>query len=190
MKFPKEVATQSKAEPAADSEPTFPDDMGKADLRAAITEYQEWCADHYDELEIDLDGIPVEVSTQMKRTAGKVAHVKHTGEIKYIRYAFKAYQKWGWKQFSETIRHELIHVHTVQNYRQGGHGYRFKALVEPLETTRHCESFAVEDAKYILYCSECDTDVAHRYKRSKTVTEPERYRSKCCNAPLRVETNR
>lgn len=173
-----------------DGEPVFPDDMSQRELLAAIEEYQEWCAEHYDALQIELDGIPVEVSTKLKRTAGKVAHVKGTDEVKYIRYAVKAYEKWGWEQFTETIRHELIHVHTIQNYQRGGHGQLFKNLVRPLETHRHCESFASSEAKYHLRCSECDELVAERFQRSKTVKHPERYRSKCCREPLRVEVNR
>jgi predicted SprT family Zn-dependent metalloprotease len=174
----------------SDSEPSFPDDMGQAELKAAITKYQEWCNDHYDELDVDLDGIPVEISTKMKRTAGKVKWINGSDQVKLIRYAFKAYQKWGWEEFAKTIRHELIHVHTVQNYSKGGHGRLFKRFVDPLNTHQHCETFAENEAKYILRCSDCVGVVAYRHKRSKTVKNPEKYRSKCCNASLQVEHNR
>lgn len=184
-----EPEPEPNPEPTDDGEPTFPDDLTPHKLRLAIEEYQEWCNDHYDVLDVDLDGIPVEVSNKMKKTAGKVCHVKGSDRVKYIRYAFKAYKKWGWEQFAETIRHELIHVHTVQNYQKGGHGRLFKIMVEPMDTHRHCETFAEDDAKYILYCTDCDKDVAHRFKKSKTVKNPDKYRSKCCNAPLRVEHN-
>lgn len=182
--------TEPKPEPETDeSEPTFPDDMTQPELKEAIDVYQRWCNDHYDVLNVDLDGIPVEVSDKLLKTAGKVAHLPGSGKVKYIRYALKAYQNWGWEQFAETIRHELIHVHTVQNYQKGGHSRLFNMLVEPLETTRHCESFSKDEAKYVLFCTECDKDVAHRYRKSKTVKRPEKYKSKCCNASLRVETN-
>lgn len=189
-----ETETEPEPEPEPESdggenEPTFPQDMGQVELKSAIEKYQDWCAEHYDVLEVDLDGIPVEISTQMKRTAGKVAYRKGSDDIKHIRYAFKAYQNGGWQDMAETIRHELIHVHTIQNHKVGGHGRKFKRLVEPMDTTRHCESFATDEAKYVLYCSNCDDVVAHRYQKSKTVKNPEKYNSKCCGASLRVENN-
>lgn len=180
---------EPEPEPQSNTEPTFGDHMTTPDLKDAIIEYQEWCGDHYDVLNVDLDGIPTEVSHKMKKTAGKVARIKGSSEVKYIRYAYKAYQEWGWEKFASTIRHELIHVHTVQNYQKGGHGRLFKTLVGPLDTHRHCEKFATDEAKYVLHCTDCDKDVAHRHKRSKTVKQPEKYRSNCCNAPLRVENN-
>ena len=191
--LPPKTTTQPKAEPEPEtdnSEPTYPDDLTPHKLRLAIEEYQQWCADNYDVLDIDLDGIPVETSTKMKKTAGKVAAIKSSDEVKYIQYAYKAYQKWGWEQFASTIRHELIHVHTVQNYKRGGHGKLFKSLVEPMNTHRHCESFSTDEAKYHLFCTECDKLVAHKFRRSKTVKRPEEYQSRCCKAPLRVEKNR
>jgi SprT-like protein len=203
MKFPtpkdhNQTATTTEPAPEPETagddhseEPTFGDDLGRGDLLAAIETYQEWVADSDKyPVDVDLDGIPVEVSDKMKRTAGKVCHVKGSDRVKYIRYAYKAYQKWGWEKFAETIRHELIHVHTVQNYQKGGHGRLFKNLVRSMETHRHCETFAEEDAKYLLFCEDCDSITARRFRKSKTVKNPGRYRSKCCKAPLRVEQNR
>jgi len=154
--------------------------LEKTELKNAIREYQEWCNQNYDVLDVDLSDIPVEISIKLKRTSGKVAWINGTSEIKYIRYAFKAYQKWGWEKFAETIRHELIHVHTIQNYQKGGHGRLFKMLVDKMDTTRHCESFCEDEAKYILQCSECDKEIGRRHKRSKIVKQPWKYDSKCC----------
>ncbi|TQQ81873.1 hypothetical protein EWF95_02745 [Halonotius roseus] len=170
-----------------DEEPTFSDSMTDAELEAAIREYQEWVAENYP-LDITLEGIPVDISTRLKRTAGKVSHIRGSDNVKRIRYAKKAYQKWGWEKFAETIRHELIHVHTIQNHQTGGHGRLFKAKVPDLDTTRHCESFASDDAKYKLFCTGCGTKVAEYFKKCKTVKNPDRYRSKCCKESLRVET--
>ncbi|WP_179233939.1 SprT-like domain-containing protein [Halorubrum halodurans] len=163
--------------------------MSRTELVEAIRTYHKWAADHYP-IDVDVEAFPVEVSDKMKKTAGKVLHMKGSDTVKCVRYAFNAYQKWGWEQFAETIRHELIHVHTVQNYGRGGHGSPFKRLVKPLDTHRHCETFSEDEAKYILYCKECGEIVAHRFRKSKTVKHPEKYRSKCCNAPLRMEDNR
>lgn len=169
-----------------DDEPSFGDDMNQHELKQAIETYQEWCAEHYP-IDVDLDGIPTEISTRMKSTAGKVCYNKGDFRVKYIRYALKAYQKWGWDELASTIRHELIHVHTVQNYEKGGHGRLFKRMVPKMDTSRHCETFAEDDAKYILFCKECDAEVVRRFKMCKSVKNPGRYRSKCCQAPLRVE---
>jgi len=189
VKFPPIPGESNESNPESTDEPTFGDDMSRSELQAAIVEYQEWCSENYDEIDVDLDGIPVEISTKMKRTAGKVASQRATGNVKFIRYAMKAYQKWGWDQFAETIRHELIHVHTIQNHKKGGHGRLFKRFVKPLETHQHCETFAEEEAKYLLFCTECDRKVGQRFKRSKIVKQPGSYQGKCCNAPLRVESN-
>lgn len=185
-----EPETETEAEPDTDTqpkpEPHFSDKFNHKDLKSAIEEYQDWCNQHYDVLDVDLDGIPVEISDRMTKTAGKVSYIKGTDEIKYIRYAYKAYQKWGWEKFAETIRHELIHVHTVQNYQKGGHGRLFKMLVDPLDTHRHCESFTKDEAKYILRCTDCGNDVGHRHRESKIVKKPQKYRSKCCSSPITV----
>lgn len=178
---------ESKTDSNSD-EPTFGDGMNETELKNAIVEYQFWVAENYP-LEIDLNGIPVETSNRMKKTAGKVSSIRGSGTVAYIRYAVKAYQKWGWDQFAETIRHELIHVHTIQNHRKGGHGRLFKKHVADLDTHRHCESFARDEAKYILTCSECDKVVAERFKKSKTVKQPHRYRSNCCGSALEVNAN-
>lgn len=183
----KSKSTETKTETETDDEMSFPDDMNRHELKTAIRKYQEWCNENYDALDVDLDGFPTEISDKMKRTAGKVAHKKRTGIVSYVRYAFKAYKEWGWEKFAETIRHELIHVHTIQNHQVGGHGYHFKQMVEPLDTHRHCEKFSQDEVKYLLYCTGCDEQIGERFKRSKTVSQPEKYSSKCCGESLRVE---
>lgn len=187
MSFDLEAAKAINDE-ESDSEPCFGDEMNGSDLKEAIKEYQSWCSNHYDDLEVDLSDIPVEISHKMKRTAGKVTFQKATKDITVIRYALKAYQEWGWEKFAKTIRHELIHVHTLQNHDKGGHGRLFKSLVDPLDTHRHCEKFATKDAKYLLLCKGCGQEVAQRFQKSKTVKQPEKYRSNCCKAELEVET--
>lgn len=163
----------------------YGDDMGKRQLKRAIECYQETVTENYHCLNVNLSSFRVEVSNKMKRTAGKVTFSKATWEVNCARYAYKAYKKWGWEKFAETIRHELIHVHTIQNYNIGGHGPRFRALVDDMDTTRHCESFT--DANYGINCSECGQELGTRLQRSKVVKYPHRYDSKCCDAPLESE---
>lgn len=149
-----------------------------------IDEYQDKCAEKYDALDVDLNDIPVEMSGRMQRTAGKVRH--KNGDVKFIRYATKAYKNWNWQKFKKTIRHELIHVHQVQNFGHGGHGEEFKRLANSVDTHVHCESFA--KPKYLITCVDCGT-ISSRYTKSKVVKYPERYRCGSCGGDLVSDTN-
>lgn len=166
------------SEPTKNTAPTFGDDMTKSQLKEAIREYSVWVIEHYD-LEISLAGVPIQVSSQMKRTAGKVINKRNDPDDHRIRYAYRAYQTWGWEgEFEATIRHELVHVWELQQFGKAGHGARFKGKARELDAPRHCQKFS--DHKYEVFCTECEKIVAKRHKRSKTVKSPESYRSKCC----------
>jgi predicted SprT family Zn-dependent metalloprotease len=157
----------------------YGDKMNQSQLKDAIVEYQRKCAKKYDVLDIDVDAFPTEISNRMTKTAGKVAH--KGGEVSYVRYAYKAYEKWGWKKFAKTIRHELIHVHQVQNNKPSGHGYSFKKLVEPLDTHRHCEKFSTPN--YLVTCKGCG-ETTGRQKKSKLVKYPHKYQCSRCGGDL------
>lgn len=180
---------QEKSDDGGD-EPTFGDHMTHPSLKKAIIEYQKWVGENYP-IDIDLSDVDTEISNKMKRTAGKVASYTNQGKVTYIRYAFKAYQQWGWEKFAETIRHELIHVHTVQNHRKGGHGRLFKQKVDALETHRHCEKFANDEAKYFLNCNGCGETVDVRFRDCKMTDQNARgVRSNCCSAEIDVVRNK
>lgn len=96
--------------------------------------------------------------------------------------AFDAFDREEWEG---TIRHELVHVWQHQQYGAADHGLTFKTTARKLDAPEECPKFA--NAKYHLLCEECGSHVADRYRRSKTVKQPKKYRSKCCSAPLEVE---
>jgi len=192
MKFPTpngeiELSTRSDAETATEPEPERNmDNLTQRELREAIRDYAESYTLAGVQDQPDLDSIPFDISRRLKSTAGKVQHKRGTGEIVRVRFAWKAYQRWGWERFTSTIRHELIHVWELQEFGKAGHGPVFKRVARQNDTTVNCEHFAQDEAKFELLCSECGGNVAYRHKRSKTVTNPENYRSKCCKAPLEV----
>lgn len=164
------------------TKPTFGDNMGISEFRAACREYAEYAADHYDTFDVvDMDAVDVEVSTKLERAAGKA--IKRGSEM-IIRFAYAAYEKWGWERVTSTIRHELIHIVQFTKGRTGGHGFDFEIMADKVDCTKHCEKFT--DYKYLLFCSECGKQVDGRHRKSKVVTNPEdtRYISPCCKATL------
>jgi len=171
-----------------DPEPEFDDNLSEIELKAAITQYSNWCVEnHADLLGVDLSEVAIEVSDKMKRAAGKVVHNKTTGEVT-TRYAYGAYQERGWEDFASTVRHELIHVWQIVRFGNADHGRTFKRKAENLGTSVHCEKFS--EYEYNLHCTNCDDLIGGRYKKSKIVKQPEKYNSKCCGANLRVEENK
>jgi predicted SprT family Zn-dependent metalloprotease len=167
-----------------DSEPDFGDEMGHRKFREACEEYAEWAVEEYDELsEVDLKPVRVEVSDDLKRTAGKAG--KRSDDY-FIRFATGAYEEWGWSdQMKSTIRHELIHIHQYQETGSGDHGIGFRRIANKIGCEVHCQKFT--DYNFQFYCTECGEESGGRYRECKATRNPEKYRSKCCKAPLRVE---
>ena len=162
------------------------DYMIKAELENAIRDYSEWAIQEYPQLHnIDLSDVSIEIS-DMKTQAGKVLSRKNGDDVT-VRYSYRAYKEWGWEDFTETIRHELIHVWQVQRFGSGDHGRTFKRKAEALGCSVNCETFH-EDYEYKLFCSECGDFVAGRHKMCKSVRKPEEFRSKCCKAALKSES--
>jgi predicted SprT family Zn-dependent metalloprotease len=152
---------------------------------SAIQDYIDHCARSYDILaDIDTDDIAIDISTQMKRAAGKAIYDKRTGE-KTIRIAWGAYDSWGWGDDIEgVIRHELAHIVEYHVRGEGGHGLHFMLYADKLDAPHKCRQFT--DFTYELFCDDCDGFVTGRYQRSKVVTQPKSYRSKCCSSPLHL----
>jgi predicted SprT family Zn-dependent metalloprotease len=160
------------------NEPTFGDNMAPPKLRSACEEYAEWAIGEFETFDgVDLSDVPIEVSTEMKRTAGKA--INRDGDFS-MRFAYRAYQKWGWEGFKSTIRHEIIHIKQLQEHGSADHGFTFKQMAEEVDCSVNCETFT--DYEYGIFCSDCGEMVTGRYQRSKVVKKPERYNSKCCGA--------
>lgn len=191
-KNPREASTttrpETKPEPEPEPEPKADkDNLSRRELREAIREYAETV-----DLDVDLSKVGIEVSDRLTVTAGKaINHLSSTpkhGRPYTMRFAWKAYQSWGWEKFKSTIRHELIHI---WQYERGsrGHGSDFKREARRLGCSVHCEPFGEEDAAYLIYCEGCGELKNTRQRRSKLVKHPERYKTRCCKADLRVEAN-
>lgn len=173
-----------------ESPPTFGDNLSEPELKQAIRDYSAWCIQYYDDISsVDMSDVRIEISHKMKRAAGKAGGTKGpSGFVDDLRmkFAWKAYQKWGWNgDFRGTIRHELIHIWQYQTQGAGSHGSDFKWKAGKVDAPRHCPQFT--DYKFELFCEGCDKFAGGRHKRSKIVKQAGRYRSNCCNAPLRVE---
>lgn len=177
------------------TEPTFGDDMTPSEFRDACEEYARYAVDEYDTFDpVNMDDVRVEQSQKLERAAGK-AGVKAEKTIlgiqnardMFMRFAFDAYQEWGFEEFKRVIRHELIHITQFENGEQGGHGFGFKRMAEEVDTDRHCEQFT--DYDWLLFCSECGKKQGGRHRKSKVVTDPEEtnYVSSCCKATLESE---
>jgi len=90
----------------------------------------------------------------------------------------------GWAAAAGTVRHELAHVHLLNEATEPGHGPAFRCLAERLATTVHCGRFA--EPRFWVVCIDCDARLA-RYRRSKLVDRPEAYRCGDCGGAFRVE---
>lgn len=180
MTFDLEKAKEQMTD-GGDDEPQFGDDMTVAGFKAACREYAEWAVEHYDAFdEISLEDVDFEVSKKMKRTAGKAMQTK-SGEDRRIRFAWGAYQEWGWnEEMRSAIRHELVHIQDYQTRGESGHGILFESVADKVNAPRHCQQFT--DYKYGIFCKECDELVAGRYRACKMTRQPDRYESKCCSA--------
>lgn len=136
------------------------------------------------ELAVEVDGLDWEVSKRAKRRAGAVKYRDDRPEAVSLTWEF--FQTQGWGAMAETIRHELVHVHLLNEYGDGSHGERFRQLADELRTTVHCERFA--EPTWWIVCQSCGHRTA-RYRRSKLVENVESYRCGDCGGTLRRDAN-
>ena len=156
-------------------------DATEADFLAVAKSYARDVVDEYG-LSVDVTGLEWEVSTRAKRRAGAVKYRDDTPETVSLTWAY--FETMGWAAMAETIRHELAHVHLLNEYGDGSHGERFRELAARLETGVACERFATP--KWWVVCRSCGERLA-RYRRSKLVTDVESYRCGSCGGSLRRE---
>jgi hypothetical protein len=179
-----EEETQSES-----NAPSFGDGMTTGEYKAAIRQYAQWAVEKYEVLQpVELETVKIEVSDLMERAAGKAGNDKR-GRGYFMRFAWGAYQKWGWgEEVEATIRHELVHIRQFQeDGANPGHGMTFKTWADKADAPRHCKKFT--EWKYLLFCTECGQQTGGRLRKSKVVTNPEdtNYISPCCRAELRSE---
>ncbi|MWG34626.1 SprT-like domain-containing protein [Halomarina oriensis] len=174
------------------SEPTAPDvayyaldsEVSVEEFLAVSKVYARDVVRAYD-LSVSVSALDWEVSKRAKRRAGAVKH--RDGEPLAVSLTWEHFQERGWGAAAETVRHELLHVHLLNEHDDPSHGERFRTLADRLQTGVHCERFA--DPNWWVVCASCGSRLA-RYRRSKLVAETEAYRCGGCGGRLRVVDNR
>ena len=136
------------------------------------------------DLSASVSALDWEVSTRAKRRAGAVKY--RDGDPKAVVLTWDHFANRGWAAAAATIRHELIHVHLLNEHGDASHGERFDRLAERLHTHIHCDRFVPPE--WWVVCTDCGARLA-RYRRSKLVANPDEYRCGDCGGPFRVERN-
>jgi predicted SprT family Zn-dependent metalloprotease len=136
------------------------------------------------DIDVDHDAIEWEVSKRARRRAGACTYDADADTVT-IRLTWDAYREHGWRQFTATIRHELVHAWEFQKFGSAGHGPRFREKAAAVDAPRHCEAFA--DARLELSCASACGWTADRHRASSPVQDPGRYRCPDCGSDLVVE---
>jgi predicted SprT family Zn-dependent metalloprotease len=156
-------------------------DASHEEFLAAAKLYARAVVERHD-LAVDVSGLDWEVSTRAKRRAGAVTY--RDGEPETVRLTWGQFENRGWESAAATVRHELVHVHLLNERSDPSHGAAFRELAERLDTHVHCERFT--DPEWWVTCVDCGARLA-RYRRSKLVEQPERYECGDCGGAFRVE---
>jgi len=134
---------------------------------------------------IDID-VPVAdldwtVSERAKRRAGGCRYNAETGAITIV-LTWAAYQEFGWREFTGTIRHELVHAWEFHHFGESGHGERFREKADEIDAPRHCRTFT--DGRLELVCTADDCEWRpDRHRASRPVKFPdEGYRCGDCGS--------
>lgn len=158
-------------------------DVSREEFLAVAKVYARDVVETYD-LSVAVSDLDWEVSTRAKRRAGAVKH--RDGAPQTVSLTWAHFQERGWAAAAATVRHELIHVHLLNEHGDAGHGERFGALADELQAPVRCERFA--EPSWWVICRDCGGEMA-RYRRSKLVEHPAAYRCGGCGGRLRVEPN-
>ncbi|RBI60127.1 sprT domain-containing protein [halophilic archaeon] len=152
-------------------------------LDQARTHAANIAAEHFPKFPVE--SIDWEVSEQAQRQAGVTEYNPDTESVT-IRLTWDAYQEFGWQQYSKTVRHELVHAWQYWQFDEADHGETFARWTDPLGIDQHCERFT--SPKWWLVCVDCGQRIG-RYRRSKTVRNPENDQCSDCGGNLRVEAS-
>ncbi|WP_280537903.1 SprT-like domain-containing protein [Halopenitus sp. POP-27] len=155
-------------------------DATPTELLATARVYARAVVDVHD-LSVSVSRLEWEVSRRAKRRAGAVRY--RDGEPTAIVLAWLQFRNRGWRATAATIRHELLHVHLLNERDDPSHGPTFRRLAATLETHVHCDRFVAPT--WWVRCRDCGAEIA-RYRRSKLVTDPDRYRCGECGGRYRV----
>lgn len=158
-------------------------DCSNQEFLAAARIYARDVVDAYN-LTITVSNLEWEVSTRAKRRAGAVKYEDGTPTTVVLTWG--QFDEQGWPAMASTIRHELIHVHLLNEDEDGSHGSEFETLAERLHTTTNCELFT--EPEWWVKCQSCNTQLP-RYRKSKLVTDTDSYRCGRCNGELTATRN-
>lgn len=118
------------------------------------------------------------------RRAGACLYDSENGEVT-IRLTWAAYRAFGWAEFTDTIRHELVHAWEFQRFGESGHGERFRRKAAEIDAPRHCRTFTDPRLRLVCRNPACEW-VAGRHRASKAVRRPERRRCGDCGSGYAV----
>jgi len=156
-------------------------DCSQSEFLSAAKVYARRVAEEYD-LHVRVSDLSWEVSTRAKRRAGAVKRVG--GKPAAISLTWEYFQQKGWKEVAATIRHELIHVHLINQYDDHSHGERFRRLADRLNTHVNCDRFC--DPKWWVICEDCGSRVP-RYRKSKLVKNPDKFQCGNCSGTFVIK---
>jgi len=158
-------------------------DASPEEFLAVARVYAREVAENYG-LSVAVDDLDWEVSKRARRRAGAVRY--RDGDPEALSITWKLFTNRGWGAAAETIRHELVHVHLLNEHGDPSHGDRFETWAERLQTPVTCELFA--EPNYWVVCQDCGSRMA-RYRESKLVKHPQNYRCGGCGGALRSREN-
>lgn len=135
-------------------------------------------------IDVDHDSISWEFSRRAKRRAGVCLYDDETGSVT-IRLAWKAYRRLDWSEFTDVVRHELVHAWEYQEFGESGHGSRFTEQAEAVDASRYCPSFTDPRLELACLAADCDWRLG-RHRASVTVTQPDERRCGACGSRYEV----
>jgi SprT-like protein len=156
-------------------------DASEAEFLAACKLYAREVVDTFG-LSADVGALDWDISRRAKRRAGQVRY--RDGDPETVVLTWGYFERRGWAAMASTVRHELIHVHLLNEHGDGSHGERFERWAERLDTGVSCELFTTPE--WWVVCEDCDAALA-RYRESKLVRRVEEYRCGSCGGNLRLE---
>ncbi|WP_254832468.1 SprT-like domain-containing protein [Haloglomus salinum] len=155
-------------------------DASEAEFLAACKLYAREVVDAFG-LSADVGRLDWQVSRRAKRRAGQVRYRDDEPEVVVLTWGY--FERRGWAAMASTVRHELVHVHLLNEYGDGSHGERFERWAERLDTCVSCELFTTPE--WWVVCEDCDAALA-RYRESKLVRRVDEYRCGECGGDLRL----
>lgn len=142
--------------------------------------------------------VPIRENARLRTTLGRVKFSYDAFNGVYFPTVVEfsaAHLKDSDTEVIDTITHEFVHYYLlmIDPTEKHGHDAMFRALSKELgcipRATKKIEPKNDRQEKYSIYCSKCGKLVSTRTRACKITKFPELYRSKCCDAELKVVQN-